>query len=608
MEIDKIKDPSFLKDLKTKELVLLAKDLREFLILNISKTGGHLSSNLAVVELTIALNKEFDFKKDKLVFDVGHQSYTHKILTGRANRFNTLRQFNGISGFPDIKESEYDSFSTGHASTSISAISGFLFDNNDNYAIAVIGDGALAGGEAFEGLNYLGKQKTNKGIIILNDNNSSISENAGACHDLVKKVRGLRFTQTIKKLSYKILPRFLIRFNRVLNKFFKMLINKKNYFEYMGFNYIGVIDGNDFKSLKKALKIAKSSKKPTVIHILTKNGKGYKFAEDSKNGIYHGVSSFRIDEGLKENKDKILFSEIISDSIIKLKNKYDIKVIVPAMVSGSKMDKFNELFKNDLVDVGITEEHAITMATSASLNGKKVFLPIYSTFLQRAYDQILHDASRHNTNIVIGVDRAGLNPNDGETHQGIYDIAYLKTIPNVEILAPSNEIEAISLLDYAFNKNNVVAIRYAKTYFTDYKANQEIIPLNGWINIKEGKDLAIISYGRMLNKLKEVTKNMNITLVNAIFINPIDEKSLDKLIKDNKMLLVIEDVIDEGSLANSIMLYIYQNNLDILVKKINIGNVYAPTGSIEDLDKLYKLDNESLESEINNALRLISSR
>ena len=253
MDITKIKDPTFLKDLKTKDLVLLAKDIREFLILEISKTGGHLSSNLGIVELTIALHKEFNCPKDKFIFDVGHQAYTHKILTGRAKDFDNLRQFNGLSGFPDIKESEYDTFSTGHASTSISAISGFLLDDNDNYAISIIGDGALAGGEAFEGLNYLGKQKTNKGIIILNDNNASIMENAGGCHELVKKIRGRKFSQGLKKLGYKILPRFLIKFNRLINKGFKKLINKKNYFEYMGFNYIGVIDGNNFKSLFKAL-------------------------------------------------------------------------------------------------------------------------------------------------------------------------------------------------------------------------------------------------------------------------------------------------------------------------------------------------------------------
>jgi 1-deoxy-D-xylulose-5-phosphate synthase len=366
----------------------------------------------------------------------------------------------------------------------------------------------------------------------------------------------------------------------------------------MGYNYIGVIDGNDFKSLSKALKIAKSSKKPTVIHILTKNGKGYKFAEESTNGLYHGVAAFKVDEKIEDNKNKTLFSEIISDSVIKLKDKYDIKVIVPAMVSGSKMDRFMELYPRDLVDVGITEEHAITMATSASLNGKKVFLPIYSTFLQRAYDQILHDASRHNTNIVIGVDRAGLNPNDGETHQGIYDIAYLKTIPNVEIVAPSNEIEAISLLDYAFNRKNVVAIRYAKEYFSDYKNNQEIEKLNGWIKLKEGKDLVVISYGRILNKIKTIIDKYDVTFVNALFINPIDKVMLEELAKNNKKILVIEDVIDEGSLANSIIEYVYQNNFDIKIDKINIGNTYAPTGSIEDLDKLYKLDINSIESEI----------
>lgn len=602
MDISKIKDPTFLKDLKTKELVLLAKDIREFLILHISKTGGHLSSNLGIVELTIALHKEFNCPNDKFIFDVGHQSYVHKILTGRIDKFDTLRQFNGLSGFPDIKESIYDSFSTGHASTSISALSGFLLDSNDNYAISIIGDGALAGGEAMEGLNYLGKLKTNKGIIILNDNNSSIRENAGGCHELVKRIRGPKFSQGIKKLGYKVLPKFLIRFNRGINKFLKKIVNKKNYFEYMGFNYIGVIDGNNFKSLFKALKIAKRSKKPTVIHILTKNGKGYSFSENEKNGLYHGVSSFDINKKIEIDSSKVLFSEIISDSIIKLKNKYDIKVIVPAMVNGSKMDKFEQIYPKDLIDTGITEEHAITMATSASLNGKKVFLPIYSTFLQRAYDQLLHDANRHNTNIVIGVDRAGLNPGDGETHQGIYDIAYLKTIPNVTIIAPSNEVEAISLLDYAFNTNKLVCIRYAKEYFTNYDKNLEIIPINGWIKYKEGSKVVVISYGRIFNKIKDLKFNKEITLINALFINPIDEVMLKDLAKNNKTILVFEDVVDEGCLANSIILYLNKEKIDINVLKYNLGNTYAPTGLIDDLDKLYHLDNESIIKEVNKCV------
>ena len=607
MDISKITDPKFLKDLKTKDLVLLAKEIREFLILCISKNGGHLASNLAVVELSIILNKEFDFLKDKLVFDVGHQSYVHKILTGRAKDFDTLRKFNGLSGFPDIFESKYDSFSTGHASTSISAISGFLLNDNINYAISVIGDGALAGGEAFEGLNYLGKLKTNKAIIILNDNNASISENAGGCHDLVKRVRGRKISQGIKKCAYKILPTFLIKFNRGINKLFKKIFNRKNYFEYMGYNYVGVLDGNNFKSLKKAIKIAKSSNKPTIIHILTKNGKGYTYAENNKEGLYHGVSPFRIDEGILENNNKVLFSQAICDMLIDLKKNIDIKVIVPAMVNGSKMNDFLKMYPSDLIDVGITEEHAITMATSASLNGNKVFLPIYSTFLQRAYDQLLHDASRHKTNIVIGVDRAGLNPNDGETHQGIYDIAYLKTIPNVVIYSPSNVDLAYSILNSSFNYNNIVAIRYAKTYLENYNKSFNLVDINKWIIEKKSNNkVCVISYGRIFNTIKEL--DLDINLVNAFIINPIDEETLLEISKNNKELIIYEDVIDEGSLANSIIIFLMENNINIKVVKHNLSNIFAPCGSLSDLDKLYKLDSFSIKEEIDNEIRLISSR
>lgn len=607
MDISKITDPNFLKDLKTKDLVLLAKEIREFLILHISKNGGHLASNLAVVELSIMLNKEFDFLNDKLVFDVGHQSYVHKILTGRAKDFDSLRKFNGLSGFPDIFESKYDSFSTGHASTSISAISGFLLNNDKNYCISVIGDGALAGGEAFEGLNYLGKLKTNKAIVILNDNNASIMENAGGCHELVVKIRGRKISQALKKCAYKILPTFLIKFNRGINKFFKKIFNRKNYFEYMGFNYVGVVDGNNFKSLKKAIKIAKSSKKPTVIHILTKNGKGYSYAETNKEGLYHGVSPFRIDEGVLDNKDSILFSQVICDSLLELKKDNDIKVIVPAMVNGSKMNDFLNKYPSDLIDVGITEEHAITMATAASLNGNKVFLPIYSTFLQRAYDQLLHDASRHRTNIVIGVDRAGLNPNDGETHQGIYDIAYLKTIPNTLIYALSNPNMAYSILKNSFSHKGIVAIRYAKTYINDYDKNFNEIDITKWIIEKKSSNkLAVISYGRVYNTIKEL--DLDINLVNAYIINPIDEESLLVIAKTNKEIIVYEDVIDEGSLANAIMIFLKEKNIDAKVIKHNVSNTFAPCGSLSDLDKLYKLDSESIKEEIANEIRSLSSR
>ena len=607
MDISKINDPKFLKDLKTKDLVLLAKEIREFLILHISKNGGHLASNLAVVELSIMLNKEFDFLNDKLVFDVGHQSYVHKILTGRAKDFDSLRKFNGLSGFPDIFESKYDSFSTGHASTSISAISGFLLNNDKNYCISVIGDGALAGGEAFEGLNYLGKLKTNKAIVILNDNNASIMENAGGCHDLVVKIRGRKISQKIKKCAYKVLPTFLIKFNRGINKFFKKIFNRKNYFEYMGFNYVGVVDGNNFKSLKKAIKIAKSSKKPTIIHILTKNGKGYSYAETNKEGLYHGVSPFRIDEGVLNNKDKVLFSQAICDILLELKKNIDIKVIVPAMVNGSKMNDFLDKYPSDLIDVGITEEHAITMATSASLNGNKVFLPIYSTFLQRAYDQLLHDASRHKTNIVIGVDRAGLNPNDGETHQGIYDIAYLKTIPNTLIYSPSNPNLAYSILKTCFDYKGIVVVRYAKTYLTDYKKEFELVDISKWIIEKKSNNkLCVLSYGRIFNAIKEL--DLDINLVNAFIINPIDEITLKEIVKENKKLIIYEDVIDEGSLANSILVYLKENNIDIKVIKHNLSNTFAPCGSLSDLDKLYKLDSESIKEEIENEIRHLSSR
>ncbi len=326
--------------------------------------------------------------------------------------------------------------------------------------------------------------------------------------------------------------------------------------------------------------------------------RGY-FAENNKEGLYHGVSPFRVDEGVLENNNKVLFSQAICDILLDLKNNKDIKVIVPAMVNGSKMNDFLNSYPSDLIDVGITEEHAITMATSASLNGNKVFLPIYSTFMQRAYDQLLHDASRHKTNIVIGVDRAGLNPNDGETHQGIYDIGYLKTIPNVLIYSPSDTNTAYSILNKAFDYKNIVAIRYAKTYLDNYNKEFKLVDINNWHIIKEAKSgIAVISYGRILNNI--INANIDATIIDAFIINPIDEATLLKL-KNYKKIYVYEDVIDEGSLANSIIVFFNQNNINIEVIKHNIGNTFAPCGSLSDLDKLYKLDTLSIVEEINNA-------
>lgn len=560
MNLLDIKDPRFLDNLNIQELEELAKEIRDFLIMNISKTGGHLSSNLGIVELTIGIHKLFNSPKDKIVFDVGHQTYIHKILTGRAKDFSSLRKTNGLSGFPSREESMHDEFSAGHSSTSISAISGFLLSNSNNYNIAVIGDGALTGGEAFEGLNYLGGTTNSKAIIILNDNNMTISESVGALHT-------------------------------------NLSASGKIFFENLGFEYIGPFDGNNINEVLKYLKMAKESTKPIVVHAITKKGLGYSFAENDKEGYYHGVKPFDVSTGKAlENNDNPSWSKIISEILIKLENKYDIKVVVPAMVNGLELKGFRNIYPEKLIDVGIAEQHAITMGTAASITGSKIFVPIYSTFLQRAYDQILNDASRLSSNMVIGIDRAGLVGEDGETHQGIFDLAMLQTIPNIEIVEPSNPNEAYSLLDYAFNRSNVVAIRYPKDNY-DFDLNDlKLEPLKTkWLIEQKGNKKIVISYGRNLNIIKDIVKNEDIMLINARFIKPLDELLLDELLKMNKKIICVEEVTENNSLAQMISFYAVKNKLNIDLDMVNLKDDFIKHGSLSDLRKMYKLDYDSLK-------------
>lgn len=597
--LEEIKDPSFVKNLNKKEMEQLAKEIRCFLIDNLSKTGGHLASNLGIVELTIALHKMFDSPKDKFVFDVGHQTYTHKILTGRAKDFKTLRKINGLSGFASREESPHDHFGAGHSSTSISAISGFLC-NDEGYDIAIIGDGALSGGEAFEGLNYLGSVKNKKAIVVLNDNNMAISESVGAMHQLLKKIRGNGTGVRLKKKMYKILPNFLIRFCQLIMRLYKMIFRISNLFEDMGFLYMGPVDGNDIDSLLKVLKRAKKCGKPCVVHIFTEKGKGYEPAESDPEGAYHGVEPFDISSGKPLYKEtRPTWSEIISEGIISLEKEMNIRVIVPAMIGGSKLNRFRELYPDKLIDVGIAEEHALTMAAAASLNGEKVFVPIYSTFAQRGYDQILHDIARHNTNVVIGIDRAGIVGHDGETHQGIYDVAMMSHIPNMTILHPCNPEEAWGLLEYAFQQKGPVAIRYPRDYFScDVRNIKKETITQKWVKIKDGSKLIVISYGRQLQSILEKTKDLDITIVNARFIKPMDEKMLDELFMKNVKIFCIEEVVDTSSLAMDIAYYASKKHVTIDLEAINFGDRFVPHGSIYDIKKAYGLDNESIEERI----------
>lgn len=596
MNLEAITDPSFVKNLNKKELEELASEIRSFLVENISKTGGHLASNLGVVELTIALNYVFDANKDKFIFDVGHQTYTHKILTGRAKYFKTLRQIDGMSGYAKRSESPYDFFEAGHSSTSISALAGLLFTNSENENIAIIGDASISSGVSMEAINYIGELSNKKAIIILNDNKMGIGKSVGALSKFLTNLRGSGFFVNLKKITYRITPEFLLKGVRQVIRGLKGFFQPDNIFEDLGFRYYGPVDGNDMTSVIKILTKAKEAKKSCVVHLITKKGKGYEYAENDNIGAYHGTGKFNIEEGIKEKEGYVSYSEIVSESIINLEKKYNIYVVIPAMIYGSKFMKFQKLYKEKLFDVGIAEEHAAIMSASLTLGGKKVFLPMYSTFAQRAYDEMLHDIARQSLNVVIGIDRAGIVGEDGDTHQGIFDVAFFSHIPNTIIIMPSTPNEVISTLDYAFRCKEMVVVRYPRLSIKYDLNNLQLEEINdrSWKTIKDGNKVCIISYGPELIRIESQFKNYDVMIVNALFIKPIDYKMLDKIFEKNIPIVVFEEIVQEGSLGSHIKEYAFDKGFLNKITLINIKDEFIPHGSIEDLKKRYKISIEDL--------------
>lgn len=612
-DLENIVDPSFLKKLKKKELIKLAEEIRSFLIENISKTGGHLASNLGVVELTIALHTIFDSPHDKIIFDVGHQAYVHKILTGRAKDFKTLRKIDGLSGFQSISESPHDCFETGHASESISAIAGFLEAKKKGAdigeCICVIGDSSIASGLAFEGLNYLGSLKNQKPIIILNDNKMGISKSVGSLSKLLNKIRGTGFMIRFKKIIYRIMPAFIINFFRRIKRGIKGFIQNDNIFEDLGFQYMGPVDGNDLPSVIKILRKAKNCKVGTVVHVITEKGKGYPQAEEDIYGDYHGVPPFDIETGKPvklQEEGYHSWSKVISQSIVKLHDEYQINVIVPAMITGSKLGTFKTLYPDDIIDVGIAEEHAATMASSLALSGKNVFIPIYSTFAQRAYDQINNDICRHNAHVVIGIDRAGIVGEDGSTHQGIFDVAYLGHIPNIVITMASTDNEAYSLIKYGYNQKNPFVIRYPRgSIKTDLDFTDLKITKPSWELLKEGKDIVIVSYGpNVLRLLDLVTKNnIDAYVVNARFIKPMDEEMLKYISSLKLPIFTYEEVVIDGSLTSKMLLFYAKNNISVNLQMMTLEDSYIKHGDIPSILKYLKMDDDSIIERIRSILK-----
>ena len=609
MEIGNIKNPSFLKKMSVFELEELSRNIRNFLIDKISITGGHLSSNLGIVDLTIAIHKVFNAPKDKIIFDVGHQSYTHKILTGRAHEFDKLRQYNGLSGFQKMSESIYDCYEAGHSSTSLSAALGYAIardlDKKKHNVVAIIGDGSIGNGLAYEALNHIGSLNT-KLIVILNDNEMSISKNVGAIHNTLDKIRSNFKNEKIKKVPY--LGKKIKSGTKLIKESFKKIYMKEGYlFEEFGFTYYGPINGHDYDEMISYLEMAKKSNRPVLLHVITEKGKGYKYAESDIEGIWHGISPFDKETGIIKSKNDglISWSEVMSNHLIDIaKTNKDIVAITPAMANGSKLNKFKEIYKDRFIDVGIAEEHALVMANSMAIAGKKPFVSIYSTFLQRGYDQVFHDIARMDSNVVIGIDRAGIVGEDGETHQGLYDIAFLNHIPNMIIAAPKNSSEAKGILEFAFNSKHPFAIRYSKQRI-EYNNESLVISDYSWEEIKKGSDAVIITYGDFVNNAKIIVNNLkkdklNVGIINARFIKPIDTSMLDKIIKTKKPIIVYEEACLIGSLGSMISSYIVNSNTKI--KCFGIKDTFVKQGKYDIIIKKLGLDVDTMTSNIKEFL------
>ena len=601
--LDQINEPKDLKKLNYKQKDELAKEIREKLIDVVSKTGGHLASNLGVTELTIAIHSIFDAPEDKIIWDVGHQTYVHKILTGRKEKIDTLRTLDGIAGFPKVTESEYDAFDTGHSSTSISVALGMAkardIQKKDNNVIAIIGDGALTGGMALEALNDAGSSKT-KLIIILNDNQMSISKNVGGISTFLTKIRTKRFYKKSNNFIRKILEKIpvvgscIIRAARRIKYSIKQLILPNMFFEGLGFKYLGPVDGNDIERVEWILNLAKKETEPVLVHIITKKGKGYKPAEENPDK-FHSIGAFDIKTGKAKKEKEKDYSKVFGDKLIQIaqKNK-NVVAITAAMADGTGLTEFKTEFPERFFDVGIAEQHAIGFAAGLAKEGMIPVVPIYSSFYQRAYDQVIHDICIQKLPIVMCADRAGIVGNDGETHQGIFDLSFFNIVPNLTIMAPKDFKELENMLEFAIKLKSPVVIRYPRGTESKLKYEKhEEINLGKAEILKQGKDVTIIAIGKMVEKafkLSEKYKNENIDaeIINVRFLKPIDEQTIIKSIQKTKNVVTIEDNIIKGGLGSTVIEIINKNNLeDVKIKTYGYPDEFIKHGTVEELEKIY---------------------
>ncbi len=617
--LERIQKENDIQELKPDELPVLAQEIREFLIEKISRTGGHLASNLGVVELTMALHLTFTLPEDKIIWDVGHQSYTHKLLTGRKDGFDELRKYGGMSGFPKREESQCDAFDTGHSSTSISAGLGLVeardIQGEDHSVISVIGDGSLTGGMAYEALNNASRLKTNF-IIVLNDNHMSISENVGGMSKYLSHLRTADLYTGLKKGVTNALEHIpvvgdsMIEQIRKTKSSIKQLVVPGMLFEDMGITYLGPLPGHNIPVLCRALREARKMQGPVLLHVITEKGKGYEPAEAAPDK-FHGIGPFDIASGevtVKKEKDTYtdVFGKIICAEAAK---DPDVVAVTAAMADGTGLSQFRRRFPNRFFDVGIAEGHAVTFAAGLAAGGMKPVFAVYSSFLQRGYDQIIHDVALQNLPVVFAVDRAGLVGSDGETHQGIFDLSYLGGIPNMTVLAPKHKWELADMLRFALGHDGPVAVRYPRgTAYTGFQEYRAPIEYGKSECIFEERDIALLSVGHMFEEAVQVRQNLkdrgfSCSLVNMRFVKPIDGEMIRRISKTHRLLAVIEENVQTGGCGERVLEYASRQNLPVRVLPLALADTYVEHGSVDVLRREHGIDSEGMTRRILEAVK-----
>ncbi len=584
--LEAINNPQDLRQLDRKQLPQLAEQLRAFLLDTVSKTGGHLSSNLGTVELTIALHYVFNTPEDRLVWDVGHQTYAHKILTGRRNDMKSLRMLGGISGFPKRTESEFDTFGTGHSSTSISAALGMAvaarLAGNENRAVAIIGDGAMTGGMAFEALNNAGAMDANL-LVVLNDNDMSISTPVGALNNYLAKLLSGRFYSAMRKGSEKVLKGMppVLEFTRRAEEHVKGMVTPGTMFEEFGFNYIGPIDGHDLEVLVTTLDNIRKLEGPQFLHVVTRKGKGYMHAEDDSI-LYHGVGKFDPAYGIvAKQESKPTYTQVFGNWLCDMAGQdARLVAITPAMCEGSGMVKFSQNFPDRYFDVGIAEQHALTFAAGLACDGYKPVVAIYSTFLQRAYDQLIHDIAIQNLPVMLAIDRGGLVGADGASHAGSYDISYLRCIPNMTVMTPSDENECRQMLFTAYQMNTPTAVRYPRGVGPGIRIQEEMIALpvgKGEVR-RAGKQVAILAFGSMLAPALQASENLDATVVNMRYVKPLDGELVMRMAHEHELIVTVEENTVMGGAGSAVAEYLAQCGIAIPLLQLGLPDRFIEQG------------------------------